>query len=72
METFFGKNCKLVFPVGPTKEHMWVYCTGLAKGGKGKLGGTLDNEPVVATELQYGDWVEFRRSQIEDVAEVST
>ena len=67
LETFFGKLCKLTFATEVADEHMWVRCTGLAEHGKNKLGGTLDNHPVLADGLQFGDWIEFRRSEIEDL-----
>ncbi len=67
MEHFVGKHCKLAFPAGPNKEHMWVHCTGLARHSNQRLGGLLENDPVFVDGVRRGDWIEFRRSQIEDV-----
>ena len=48
-------------------EHMWVLCTGRARNGKKELGGILLNDPIFVDNLRHGDWVEFSRSEIEDV-----
>ncbi len=65
-EEFIGLNCKLDFPCEDTVEHMWVRCVGLAEHD-GELRGVLVNHPVLAHNVQAGDWIEFSRSEIEAV-----
>ena len=69
LRAFVGKLCKLAFPAESTLEHMWVHCTGPARNGGQELGGTLDSEPAITDGIRRGDWIEFTRSEIEDVFE---
>jgi uncharacterized protein YegJ (DUF2314 family) len=69
LKAFVGKSCKLLFLDGDVGEHMWVRCTGVAKMDGFQLKGTLSNDPVAVTGLDYGKPVLFNRSEIEDVFE---
>jgi hypothetical protein len=57
---FVGKFVKKLF----TEEHMWVFIDGF---NGDVLTGTLDNEPVLMMILEWGDRVEVRLNEIEDV-----
>lgn len=45
-------------------EHMWVCINKCSKDQK-KFEGTLSNDPVICTDIKYGDTVKFKRSEIE-------
>jgi hypothetical protein len=66
-QEFVGKLCKMAFPCEDTKEHMWVRCVGEAEKEGEELRGRLDSHPLFVPGLRHGDWVEFSRSDIEDV-----
>ncbi len=65
-----GKYVKLGFkatnPVSnkETKEHMWLR---VEKVDGPLLVGTLDNDPVMETEVKFGDTINFFVSEIEEV-----
>ena len=62
---FMDRFCKLAFPCpNGDKEYMWVKVTGLAETEGEELGGTLNNDPIKATDFQNGDRIEFSRSEI--------
>lgn len=46
-------------------EHMWICINKCSKDQK-TFEGTLTNEPVVCTNLKYGDTIKFKRSEIEE------
>jgi uncharacterized protein YegJ (DUF2314 family) len=67
---FLGRCVKLAFPCleHPQRlEHIWVYIYGYQPDQS--LLGILDNDPVHNVGAQCGDQVQFRRDQIEAVAE---
>jgi uncharacterized protein YegJ (DUF2314 family) len=70
LHALVGKYCKLAFHDQGRIEHMWVRCTALGHMTDFQLKGTLDNDPVVITSVEYGDQVLFNRSEIEDLCEV--
>src|SRR5688572_27516950 len=47
------------------KEHMWVEVTKVSPDGRTVIG-TLANEPIVITHMNFGDEVSLLREQIED------
>ncbi len=67
---FVGKFIKMAFNAtnprtgAATKEHMWVK---VESESQGKLIGTLDNDPILTTDVQFGDEVTLTVDQIEDV-----
>lgn len=66
---FVGKLVKLGFPAKrsnghETIEHMWVKVEKLQDD---QLVGTLENDPFLECEYQYGDGVLFQVEEIEDV-----
>ncbi len=67
---FVGKFIKMAFDATnprtgeATKEHMWVK---VESESQGKLTGTLDNDPILTTDVQFGDEVTLTVDQIEDV-----
>ena len=67
---FVEKYCKLAFPCPDGRsEYMWVKVGGFAKNSTYELCGSLNNDPVYATNFQDGDEVEFNRDEIIDVIE---
>ena len=74
---FVGKFCKLGFPIAsttadrhakkPRNEYMWVKVLMLADTPGQELLGTLANDPVYATQLAFGDLIEFNREEIHAV-----
>ncbi len=72
LDWFRGRFCKLAFP-GATdperKEYMWVKVTGLAETEGEELRGTLDNDPILATDFRCGDVIEFSRNEVLEVIE---
>ena len=63
-QKFVKKAFQVIGPQGPTVEHMFVK---LSRIEKGKLVGTIANDPLLQTELRCGDTVFVKRSEIEDV-----
>jgi uncharacterized protein DUF2314 len=59
---FLGKLVKKLF----TREHMCVFIDGFTDD---VLTGTLENEPLLMMHLKWGDRVEVRLNEIEDVHE---
>lgn len=72
LKSFVGGYVKVGFEAlhprtrQPSTEHMWVK---VLRVKKGKLEGTLDNDPIYITPLKCGDVVEVERSQIEEFLE---
>lgn len=71
-ETFVGKYVKLGFkathPITrrETKEHMWLK---VERTDGPLLVGVLDNDPMLETDVKFGDTVNFTASEIEEVLE---
>lgn len=65
LEWFCGRAVKTAFQAADARvEHMWVQITHIEDE---KLVGTLDNEPIWVEQMQLGDTVKLRRTQIEAV-----
>jgi len=66
-EVFVDHYVKVAFPVpNSTKsEHMWVHVTAVTEDGL--LMGTLNNDPVLATQLHDGMPITLARDGIEAV-----
>ena len=54
---------KISFVDGPYTEHMWI--NNLSRDGD-KFSGTVNDEPRVVENVEYGQQVAFSKSQIED------
>ena len=67
-EQFIGKYVKIAFKSKGLVEHMWLKVTDFACQSDYDLVGTLDNDPVIVVEFKCGDQVEFKLSEIEQVA----
>lgn len=65
LDWFVGRHIKMAFR-GATRrvEHMWVEIVGIDGF---QLVGTVANEPVVATEFQYGQQITLSATQVEAV-----
>lgn len=60
-----GDYCKMGFVIkkgDPRKEHMWVMITNVID--KDTFKGRLDNDPMLADDLKFGDIVMFKRSDV--------
>ncbi len=70
LKFFFNKYCKLAFPTLDKRiEYMWVLTKGLAEDKREELHGILNNDPVLPTNIQCGDHIEFSRHEIIEVLE---
>ena len=61
-----GDLIKKEFKDKKLTEHMWVKISNI----KGKIfHGTLDNTPILLTNVKYKDEIKFKREDIEDLME---
>lgn len=64
---FLGANVKTSFRAPDGRiEHMWVFILGIDSDEKTLLG-TLNNDPVFATQYRYGQRVKVQTWEVEDV-----
>lgn len=66
LDTLVNRWVKKAFSDPNGVEHMWVKVTGVGVGGK-TLIGTLDNDPVIVTNVSLHDEVIVGTSEIEEV-----
>jgi uncharacterized protein YegJ (DUF2314 family) len=66
-DVFLGRYVKAAFPIpdSPHSEHMWVHVHTVTPDGL--LVGTLNNDPVRATQLHDGMRITLPRDRLEAV-----
>ena len=61
-----GKFAKLKFTDGHAGEYMWVMVIAVNKR-KEEYEGRVDNDPILVTNVKYGDKVKFKKEDVFDV-----
>jgi uncharacterized protein YegJ (DUF2314 family) len=73
MEELIGSHIKVFLKVqeptrsqrGISREHVWIKVTAVIS--KSWLAGTIDNQPIYATQYHYGQRVNVNPDHIEDI-----